>query len=61
MLICYPSVVPHRGLDFRLEYRTLLVPLGLGMAFIVLRLGLTPNMGSPGKIQCWSFRIGEVP
>jgi hypothetical protein len=60
MLICYPGVVPQRGLDFRLQYRTLLVPSGLGTAFIILRLGLIPNMGSPGKIQSWTFRKGRV-
>jgi hypothetical protein len=48
MLICYPSVMPHRGLDFRLEYRTLLVPIGLGTAFIVLGMALDPKYGFTG-------------
>ena len=48
MLICYPSVVPHRWLDFRLEYRTLLIPIGFGTAFIVLGMVFDPKHGFIG-------------
>jgi len=63
MLSCYPSVVPHRGLDFRRKRKTLPVPLGCGTAFIVLWIVFDPKYGFTGQVSVgkptprWGFVI----
>ena len=49
MLICYPSVVPHWGLDFQMKYRTLLVAIKFGTTFIALGMVFVPKHGFTGQ------------